>query len=93
MDEIRATIQRFYEQHPVILPITCILVGVLLLWGCISNWNWLFGNISRSNYSPEKIDGLVNTFGRKAARVMVGFLAVLLVAVGIMSALILCGLG
>jgi len=89
MDNIRNTIQACFEEYPITLPLVGIGVGIFLLLACIFDWKWIFGNVNRSNYNTEKIDGLVNIFGRKTARVMVGFLAAMVIAVGIMLTIII----
>ncbi|NDV79048.1 Imm17 family immunity protein [Dysgonomonas sp. 511] len=83
MDEIRVKIQEYSDNYPVLLPVICIAAGVFLLLSCIFDWNFIFGDISTANYSFFKIDGLVNIFGRKKARVIVGCVSVFVIGIGV----------
>jgi len=77
-------IQQFLKDNPVIYGIFLILLGLFLLLGAVFDWNWLFGNVSRTNYNARKIDGLVNLFGRKTARVVFGALCFLMILGGVL---------
>jgi predicted transporter len=59
-------IQQFLSDNPVIYGFFLFLLGLLFLLGAIFDWNWIYGNVSPVNYNLEKIDGIVNFFGRKA---------------------------
>ncbi|MDR2953626.1 MAG: immunity 17 family protein [Prevotella sp.] len=89
MDKIRETLEEWVKEYPVILPLFCIVLGILLLLACILDWNWIFGDISGSNYDPRKIDGLVNMFGRKTARFLVSILSIFLIVIGVLTFMIL----
>ena len=78
------TIQQFLKDNPVVYGIFLILLGLFLLSGAIFDWNWLFGNVSPTNYNANKIDGLVNLFGRKTARVVFGALCLFVILGGIL---------
>ena len=60
-----------------------IMLGVFLLLGAIFDWHWIFGNISPVNYDLGKVDGLVNFFGRKTARVVLAILSISVMAGGV----------
>lgn len=83
MDNLKDTIQDYYNQYPVILPLFCIAIGVFILLACIFDWNWVFRNVSTATCNLTKIDGLVNMFGRKAARILTGISAVFIILLGI----------
>ncbi|GAB6121219.1 immunity 17 family protein [Dysgonomonas termitidis] len=83
MDNLKDTIQDYYDQHPVILPLFCIAIGIFLLLACIFDWNWIFGDVNTTTYNLKKIDGLVNMFGRKTARFLTAISAVFLIVLGI----------
>ncbi|MDR2144950.1 MAG: immunity 17 family protein [Tannerella sp.] len=78
-------IQQFLSNNPTAFGALIALMGLLLFLGSVFDWNWIFGDVSRVTYSVRKIDGLINLFGRKTARIIFGtvsffvFLAGLLV--------------
>jgi len=63
-------IQQFFAVHPEWAGVLFIGIGIVLLLACIFDWHCIFGDINPNNYSTSKIDGLVNFFGRKTARVI-----------------------
>ena len=77
-------IQQFFKDNPAAYGIFFILLGVFLLLGAIFDWNWLFGNVSQT-FNTRKIDGLVNLFGRKTARVVFGALCFLIIFCGVLT--------
>ena len=50
----------------------------------IFDWSFIFGDVNRSNYNPEKLDGIINLFGRKTARVVCGILSIVVIGAGIL---------
>jgi hypothetical protein len=83
MDNLKDTVQDYYNQYPVILPLFCIAVGIFFLLACIFDWNWMFGDVNTTTYNLKKIDGLVNMFGRKTARILTGIGAIFIIVLGI----------
>ena len=77
-------IQQFLSDNPVIYGFFLFLLGLLFLLGAIFDWNWIYGNVSPVNYNLEKIDGIVNFFGRKTARVVSGVFFVLMMLGGVL---------
>ena len=77
-------IQQFLSDNPVVYGVFLFLLGLFLLLGAISDWNWIYGNISQVNYDLGKIDGMVNIFGRKTARVVCGVFSVLMMFGGVL---------
>jgi hypothetical protein len=77
-------IQQFLSDNPVIYGIFLLLLGLFLLLGAIFGWNWIFGNVSPVNYDFGKIDGLVNFFGQKTARIIFGTFSVLVMLGGVL---------
>jgi hypothetical protein len=59
-------------------------VGVVLLIAAIKDANWLFGDVSGVTYSLKKIDGWVNLFGRKTARIIAGVFDVIMILAGLL---------
>lgn len=57
------------------------IVGFLILLACIFDSSWLFGGAR--TYNVSKIEGMVNTYGRKTTRVIIGLDGILLVVLGI----------
>jgi len=78
------TVQQFLSDNPAVYGIFLFLLGLFLLLGAIFDWNWIFGNISRTNYDFGKIDGMVNFFGRKTARVISGVFFALMMLGGVL---------
>ena len=76
-------IQQFLSDNPVVYGIFLFLLGLFFLLGAIFGWNWIFGNVSPVNYDFRKIDGLVNFFGRKTARIIFGTFSVLMMLGGV----------
>jgi hypothetical protein len=76
-------VKTFFTENPHFVGIFFALVGVVLLISAIKDANWLFGNVNTLDYNLKKVDGWVNFFGRKAARVIVGFMSILVILAGI----------
>ena len=65
-------IQVCVNAHPELFGILFLIIGVVILVSALLDANWLFGDVSGSTYDLRKIDGWVNMFGRKTARVVAG---------------------
>lgn len=76
-------IQQFLTDNPVWGGVFITVVGITLLTASVYDWNWLFGDINPMTYNTRKIDGLVNLFGRRTARITCGILAVLTIMGGL----------
>ena len=76
-------LQKFFADHPAAIGLLVALVGLFLFLGSVFDWNWIFGDVNRYNYNPGKIDGLVNLFGRKTARMIFGAFSVFVFFAGI----------
>ena len=76
-------IQQFFTNNPIAIGVLIVLTGLFLFLGAVFDWNWMFGNVSKVNYDEGKIDGLVNLFGRKAARVIFGAFSFFVFLLGI----------
>lgn len=78
------SIENFLKSNPHLFGIFFVLMGVAGLLAAIYDWDWLFKkDVSSSTYSLKKIDGWINFFGRKAARVFVGISSVTVIMAGI----------
>ncbi|MCD7937726.1 MAG: hypothetical protein LUG98_12770 [Tannerellaceae bacterium] len=69
-------------EHPEYLGYVFLVAGAIALYAAIVDAEWLFGSTDESiTYSGSRqfmsIDGLVDFFGRKPARYIVGFCSVL----------------
>jgi len=73
----------FITANPQYFGIFFVLVGIMGLLAAIFDWNWLFGNVNTNTYNLKKIDGWVNFFGRKTARIISGVGSVLTILAGI----------
>ena len=73
----------FITANPQYFGIFFSFVGILFLIAAIKNSNWLFGDVNRLSYNTKTIDGWVNFFGRKTARILVGVTSVLSILAGI----------
>jgi hypothetical protein len=76
-------IQQFLSENPLRSGVLIVAAGILLLLAAVCNWNWLFGDVTPMTYNTGKIDGMVNLFGRKTARIVCGILSVLTIAGGL----------
>ena len=70
-------------ENPHYIGLVVVLVGIGGLISAIANANWLFGDVSGVTYSLKKIDGWVNWFGRKVARIIYGGISVFIILIGI----------
>ncbi|MFR9165931.1 MAG: immunity 17 family protein [Dysgonomonas sp.] len=84
------TIQKYIElfkiyfiQNKALGGVFFIAVGIMLIVGAVKNWNWIFGDVSPVTYDLTKLDGIINIFGRKTARVFAGIGGVILILCGI----------
>lgn len=75
-------IHRYLQYNTVWAGVLIIAFGLFMLLASIFNWHFIFGNINESNYNLEKIDGWVNLFGQKTARVVFGMLGVVVIGGG-----------
>ncbi len=77
-------IQQFFTENPRYFGVFFTAMGVAFLLAAIYDADWLFKkDVSGSTYSLEKIDGWINVFGRKTARVVVGIMGVTTIIAGI----------
>ncbi|MDU1892324.1 MAG: Imm17 family immunity protein [Dysgonomonas sp.] len=80
LDNVKA----YFEKNPAYFGIVIIALGIVLFISAIKGAKWLFDNeVSGSTYSLGKIDGWINMFGKKTARVIVAILSVVLVVAGV----------
>ncbi len=79
-------VREFFTHHPLYFGIFLVIIGIGLLLTAIYDGEWLFGNTRL--YNLQKVDGWVNFFGRKTARIFVGIMAFVLMASGIVWAII-----
>lgn len=76
-------IQQYLSEHPAWAGLLFIVFGIVFLLGSVFDWNWVFGDINSNNFNLWKVDGLVNFFGRKTARIIFGFFSLLAIISGI----------
>jgi hypothetical protein len=69
----------FLTDNPHYLGLFFALIGAIGLIAAIVDANWLFGDVNRTTYNLQKIDGWVNFFGRKAARIISGVFSTLVI--------------
>ncbi len=76
-------IKEFVSANPQVFGLLFALAGVVGLLAAIFDAEWLFKkDVSGVTYSLKKIDGWINVFGRRTARVAVGVGSVALIAAG-----------
>ena len=73
---------QFFTDYPVAIGAMIASVGIFLFLLSYFDSDFVFGSVSNATYSTRKIDGLINLFGRKAARVILGALGVFLFLIG-----------
>jgi len=71
-------IQQFLSDNPAIYYVILFLFGLFLFLAALFNCNWIFGNTNSHNYNTSKNGGTIIGFGRKTARVLVGFLGLVI---------------
>ncbi|MCD7963595.1 MAG: immunity 17 family protein [Rikenellaceae bacterium] len=79
MDSFR----EFLINNPHYFGLLFVLIGSTTLLASIYDAEWLFGNVSSNTYNLKKIDGLVNRFGRKRARIIYGIFSVSVIISGL----------
>jgi len=77
-------IQQFLSNNPIAFGALIALIGLFLFFGSVFNWNWIFSDVIRATYSVRKIDGLINLFGRKTARIIFGAFSLFLFLIGLL---------
>lgn len=60
----------FVADHPIFYGIIYLVFGILFLLSAIYDVDFIFRNTG--SYNLKKIEGWVNMFGRKTARIIVG---------------------
>jgi hypothetical protein len=76
-------IKNILTENPHYLGLIIAFLGLLGLICAIVNANWLYGDVNKMTYNMKKIDGWVNFFGRKTARVISGVISVVIIAAGL----------
>lgn len=77
-------IKTYFKEHPAYFGLVIIALGIVLLISAIKGSKWLFEkDVSGSTYSLDKIDGWINMFGKKTARVVTGITSVILILAGV----------
>ena len=80
---MESKLKLFFSENPFIWGILIALLGLFFLLAAIYNWNIIFGDVSRVTYDLRKIDGIINMFGKKTARIFVGAFGILFIAGGL----------
>jgi len=76
-------IQQYLASNPEWAGVLIVVIGILLLCSAIFDWNWIFGHGSATNFNLWKVDGIMNIFGRKTARVILAIFSIAMIAGGI----------
>lgn len=76
--------KNYFSEHPGYAGFIMIGIGAVLLYAAIRGSKWLFEkSVNGSVMNLDKIDGWINVFGKKTARVVAGLLAVILISIGV----------
>jgi hypothetical protein len=78
-ENILDQIREFLAQNPEYFGLLIAVFGVFFLLAGIFNFDWVFRGRS---YSLKKFEGISNIIGRKAARVICGFLGIMMIVFG-----------
>ncbi len=73
----------FLTENPHYLGLFFALLGIIGLVCAIMDVNWLFGDVNTVTYNLKKIDGWVNFFGRKPARIIAGAFSCVIILAGL----------
>ncbi|NDV65337.1 Imm17 family immunity protein [Bacteroides sp. 224] len=77
-------LKTYFEENPAHFGYILIALGIAMLVASIKGSKWLFEkDVIGSTYSLNKLDGWINIFGKKTARVVAGICSVLLILVGV----------
>ena len=88
MEQVKQFFAEILTKNPHYFGLFVAFVGVFMLLAAIYDWNWIFGNVNKVDYNLQKIDGWVNFFGRKAARIISGVFSVLVILTGLLCFLL-----
>ena len=78
------TLEELLTKNPQYFGLLVVIVGVVMLISAIKGAKWLFeDDVSAVTYNMKKIDGLINMFGKKVARIIVGIGSVVAIIAGI----------
>ncbi len=87
MEEEKLT--AFLKANPYLGGVALMIFGIACLLCAVFNASWLFGNTSGVTYSMKKVDGLVNWFGRRNARIIFGIGSVFIIFLGVLLTVLL----
>jgi hypothetical protein len=73
----------FLTKNPHFFGILFVIFGILGLLASIFDWNLIFGEVSGVTYNLKKVDGWVNFFGRKPARIIFGIGSCMVILAGV----------
>ena len=77
-------LERFLAENPHYFGLMLVVIGVVMLISAIKGSKWLFEkDVSSATYNLKKIDGWINVFGKKTARIIVGIGSVSVIIAGI----------
>lgn len=77
-------IDNFFRENPHVFGLLFAVFGLVMLIMAITGAKWLFKkDVSGVTYSLKKIDGWINMFGVKTARIVVGIVSLVIIAAGL----------
>ena len=77
-------IKAYVSEKPWLFGVFFIAIGLFFLLASIFNWKIIFGDVSKATYSLKKLDGIINMFGPKTARIVFGLSSFLVMGFGVL---------
>lgn len=78
-------LKTFFKENPQYFGLLFIAFGIIMLISSIKGSKWLFEkDVSTLTYNVNKIDGLINLFGKKTARIIVAVSSIVVILSGIL---------
>lgn len=73
-------VNKYFSASPGLFGYVIIVLGIMLITGAVRDWNWL---LEGGDGKVFNITWFIDTFGRKAARVMYGITGGVCILIGI----------
>ena len=77
-------LENLFTENPHYFGLLIVVFGVVMLISAIRGAKWLFEkDVNKLTYNMKKVDGRINMFGKKAARIIVGIGSVGIIIAGL----------
>ena len=73
-------VREYFQANPSRFGLILVLVGVILLWGTLRKWKWIFEGQAHRLFNIERIRG---QFGDRVAQYVYGLFAIAVIILGL----------